>query len=30
LDMDDLAQKLGNEAADSLADWAKTGQFASR
>jgi hypothetical protein len=30
LDMDDLAQKLGNEAADSLADWAKTGRFASR
>jgi hypothetical protein len=30
LDMDDLAQKLGNDAADSLADWAKTGQFASR
>jgi uncharacterized protein DUF4410 len=30
LDMEDLAQKLGNAAADSLADWAKTGQLASR
>jgi hypothetical protein len=30
LDMDDLAQKLGKEAADSLADWAKTGNFAAR
>lgn len=30
LDMEDLAQKLGNEAANSLAGWAKTGQFASR
>jgi hypothetical protein len=30
LDMDDLAQKLGKEAADSLAEWAKTGTFAAR
>jgi hypothetical protein len=30
LDMDDLAQKLGKEAADSLAEWAKTGKFAAR
>jgi hypothetical protein len=30
LDMDDLAQKLGKEAADSLADWAKTGTFTAR
>lgn len=30
LDMDDLAQKLGKEAADSLASWAKTGKFEER
>ncbi len=30
LDMDDLAQKLGNDAADSLAIWAKTGKFETR
>ena len=30
LDMDDLAQKLGQAAADSLADWAKTGTFAEK
>lgn len=28
LDMDDLAGKLGKQAADSLANWAKTGKFA--
>jgi hypothetical protein len=27
LDMDDLARKLGKEAADSLNTWAKTGRF---
>ncbi len=27
LDMDDLARKLGKEAADSLSKWAKTGKF---
>jgi hypothetical protein len=30
LDMDDLAQKLGKEAADSLATWARTGKFEER
>ena len=30
LDMDDLAQKLGQAAGDSLADWAKTGKFAEK
>jgi hypothetical protein len=30
LDMDDLARKLGKEAADSLATWAKTGKFEER
>ncbi len=30
IDMDDLAKKLGKDAADSLADWAKTGKFKER
>jgi hypothetical protein len=30
LDMDDLAKKLGTAAADSLADWTKTGKFQER
>jgi Domain of unknown function (DUF4410) len=30
LDMDDLAKKLGKDAADSLAQWAKTGKFEER
>lgn len=30
LNMDDLAEKLGKEAARSLASWVKTGQFVSR
>jgi hypothetical protein len=30
VDMDDLAKKLGKEAADSLANWAKTGKFMER
>ena len=30
LDMDDLASKLGKAAADSLAEWAKTGKFQER
>lgn len=30
LDMDDLARKLGKEAADSLGNWAKTGKFEER
>jgi hypothetical protein len=30
LDMDDLAKKLGTAAADSLAEWAKTGKFEER
>ena len=30
LDLDDLATKLGEASADSLADWAKTGKFAKQ